>query len=265
MKKFIFLIPIIIFLLFTTLGSRLFASGSISPSTLVLITAVVMGILVLSRPKTKTAAKPISEVEKLVRGEFAPDAFTGTSQKDALFQSALKDYSASCPKAALSKLLKLAPQCSTDQETYATAIATALCYLSTQKYSEALRQYTTAIVLHPSADLALALGSCHQRLGELRQAKDSYQFALELDETCLEARCSLATACVADGNYREGLHHAMLALEQDENASSALATAAICHGLLGDPLLQKHYTEKAVQNGYKEDKITSTISALKKR
>ncbi len=264
MKKFAFFIPVLIFLAFTMVSSRLFAAGTVSPATLVLMILPVLLISLLLRPKKNAAPKASFDVEAQVRGDFAPDAFTGSDRKDKLFQGAMKDYCTNCPKAALTKLTKLAPLCSNDQETYAAAMLTALCCITVQKFPEALRQYTTAIVLHPTADLALALGSCHQRLGELRQAKDSYQFALELDARCLEARCALATACVADRSYQEGLQHAMLALEQEENQPSALATAAICHGLLGDSLLQKHYTQKAVENGYKEEKITSTISALKK-
>ncbi len=265
MKKLLFFVPVLIFLVFTMFSSRLFAAGTVNPTTLVVIIAVFLLVALLVRPKKTAAPKAASEIEDQVRGDFAPDAFTGNDKKDKLFQQAMKDYGSNCPKAAMTKLTKLAPMCSNDQETYAAAMLTALCCISNQKFSEALRQYTTAIVLHPTAELALALGSCHQRLGELRQAKDSYQFALELDENCLDARCALATACVADWEYEEGLKHAMRALEQDENQSSALATAAICHGLLGDSLLQKHYTQKAVENGYKADKITSTISALKKR
>jgi len=83
--------------------------------------------------------------------------------------------------------------------------------------------------------------------------------------TCLEARSRIATTFVADGDYDAALEQSMLVLEQEETNASALATAAICYGLLKDPILSKRYTQLAVDNGYSEKKITETISALKKR
>lgn len=264
MKKFAYFIPIILILAATLLGNRLFASGSISPTTLVVAMVAVFAILILVRPKG-AAPKPVSDVEKKVRGDFAKDAFADNDQLNAKFQAALKDYSGNCPKAALGKLEKLASQCHTSQETYAVSVATALCFISVNKYKEAIREYTRALGLHPTSDLAVSLGSCHQRLGQLDKARDSYEFALDLDAGNTEARSNLATAYVADGDYRAGLEQAMLALEQDEKQASALATAAICHGLLDDQLMHKHYTKLAVENGYSEKKITDTVSALKKR
>ena len=264
MKKFTFLIPVIMVLLFSLIGTRLFAAGAISPAALVIIMVIFLGGLLLARPKA-AAPKPTSDVEKMVRGAFAKDAFSDEPQLTAKFQAALKDYSSNCPKAALGKLSKLAPLCRNDAETYAVSIATAMCHITLQNFKEAARAYNMAIVLHPSGELAITMGSCHQRLGELKKAKDAYEFALELEPENTEARCSLATVYVADGDYETALAQAKLALEQNENLSSALATAAICYGVLDDSLMHKHYTQLAVDNGYSQEKITKTVSALKKR
>lgn len=264
MKKFGFIFPIVLVFLFSMFGSRLLASGSVSPVTLIGITIVLFVVMMLSRPK-KGAAKPVGDIEQKVRGEFARDAFAGNEQLNARFQAALKDYSGNMPKAALNKLQKLAPQCSGDQEVYAVSMATAMICISLNKPKDAIREYVRALNIHPTSELAHALGSSYQRIGELDKARDTYLYALDLDGENLEALSAIATTYVADRNYRMGLEEAMKVLEKNENHASALATAAICHGLLGDPLMSKHFTDRAVENGYKKDKITQTIDALKKR
>lgn len=264
MKKFVYFIPVLIFLLISIFGSRLLASGTLSPKVLVLITALIIGLLVVFRPKT-AAPKPVSNLEQKVRGDYAKDAFADNTQLNAKFQSAIKDYNTNCPKAALSKLTKLSSQCRKDEEIYAVSVLTAMCHLSVGKPKDAVREYTRALSLHPTSDLAHSLGSCQQRLGQLNKARDSYEFALDLDESNVEARSSLATSYVADGDYESALEQATLVLERNEKHASALATTAICYGLLNDPVMSKHYTKLAVENGYNEKKITDTISALKKR
>ena len=264
MKKFGFLIPILLLVLFSLVGTRLFASGSVSPTTLVIIMIVFFGIASLLRPKNK-APKPVSDVEENVRGDFARDAFAADPQMNAKFTAALKDYSSSMPKAALAKLTKLAPQCKTDEEIYAVAVATAMVQITLQKYPDAIRQFNKALLIHPTPEHAMTQGSCFQRLGELKKARDAYQYALDLDPANIEARSSIATTYVAEGDYEMALEEALLVLEKDANHASSLATAAICYGLLKDPVLSKRYTQLAVDNGYNEKKITETISALKKR
>lgn len=264
MKKFGFLLPIVLVVLFSMYGTRLVASGTISPMTMILVGFVPLVVLFLVRPKA-AAPKPVSDIEKKIRGEFAKDAFADKPDLAVKFQAVLKDYSSNMPKAALSKLQKLAPQCSTDEETYAVAVATAMIHTTLGKPKDAIREYVRALNLHPTSETAHALGSSYQRIGELDKAIDTYQYAIDLDSGNLEALSALATAYVADGSYRKGLNQAMLVLEKNETNASALATAAICYGLLDDPVMHKRYTELAVENGYKKDKIIQTVDALKKR
>lgn len=261
-KSGLYFIPILIFGLVMLLGNKLFLSGTISPTVLMIIGVVAVVLLVLVRPKSSAKAAP-SEALSLL-DDLAKEAFADDPALESKFQSAAADYVANCPKAALNKLGKLAPQCSTDADRYAVAMVSGLCYSSLNEYEKAVAEYNRAVVIHPSAKLAITIGSCQQRLGELRKARDSYEFALDLDPKNIEALSNLATAYVADRKYSDGLETAMQVLELDENHASALATAAICSGLKGDTLMQKHYTDRAVQNGYNLEKITKTISALKK-
>ncbi len=264
MKNLLFLVPIALFLVFSAFSSRLFAAGTVSPSMMVLLSIGLMAaIMMLFRPKAAKRS-PITGVEETIRGEFAKDAFLDDPKKNAQFQAIVKAYSGNMPKSAASKLPKLQPLCVTDQERYAFARLSALVHTALGKYGEAARQYTTALVLHPTSDLAVELGACQQRLGELKKARESYQYAIDLDETNLDARCRLATAYVADRKYEEALEEALAVLDKAAANESALATAAICYGLLDEPLLYKRYTELAVENGYKQDKITETVKALKK-
>lgn len=169
------------------------------------------------------------------------------------------------PKAALAKLTKLAPLCTGEKEIYAVSMATGQVYMLLGKPLPAIREYTRALGLHPTAEGAMELGSCHQRLGNLDKARDSYEFAMDLDPDNLEARAKIATTYVADGDYNTALEQAQMVLAKDEKHASALATAAICCGLTGDPIMCRHYTTLAVDNGYSQKKIEDTISALKKR
>ncbi|MBR3950146.1 MAG: tetratricopeptide repeat protein [Oscillospiraceae bacterium] len=264
MKKLGFLIPLLMFLGLSLFLPRLFTGGAGGKGTMVLFIGLFVMTAFLFRPKNK-GARPVSDVEAGVRGEFAKDAFADDPQHNARFQSALKDYSQRMPKSALNKLNKLAQECSGDREQYAISMALALCAQQQQNYKEAIRHYNKALLLHPTAELAMTVGSVHQRLGELRKARDSYEFALDLDDSCIEARSRIATTHVADGNYDTALEQAERILEQDASNASALATAAICSALTNDPVMANRYRQLAVENGYSEKKITETISALKKR
>ena len=70
MKKLSFLFPILIFLLFMTLGNKIFTTGKVSPSTLVIIVVVAMVMITMMKPKG-SAAKATSNIEQKARGEFA--------------------------------------------------------------------------------------------------------------------------------------------------------------------------------------------------
>ena len=264
MKKISFFIPILIFLLFSVLGKRIFTTGTISPLTLVLVAVIVLGLLLMLKPKAK-GAKPASNLEQKARGEFAKDAFADNPKLEAMFQSAIQDYSNSMPKSALTKLTKLAGLCTNDQEIYAVSMATAQCQLIIGKPLPAIREYTRALGLHPTAEVAMDLGSCHQRLGNLEKARDSYEFALELDPENLEARSRIATTYVADHDFATALAQAEMIIDRDDTHASALATAAICHGVLNNPIMYRHYTQLAVENGYNQKKIEETVTTLKKR
>ena len=264
MKKLMMFVPILIFLVFMFVGSRLFTSGTTSPMTMVLLMALPLGLLLLMKPKAR-GPKLASDLEKLARGEFAKDAFANDPKLEAMFLGAIKDYNSSMPKAALNKFTKLAALCTDEKDIYAVSMATAQCHLTLGKPLPAIREYTRALGLHPTTEVAMELGSCHQRLGNLDKARDSYEFALDLDATNLEAHSRIATTHVADGNYHAALKQAELVLDADEHHASALATTAICYGLLDDPIMSKRYKELAVENGYSAKKIDETIAALEKR
>lgn len=264
MKKLAFFVPILFFAGAMFVGSKFMASGNVSPTTMMLGMVAILVVVSVFRPKSKQTVKPADELESEIRGDFARDAFAGDAQLNAKFQSALKDMSSSMPKSAYNKLTKLAPLCQGDQEKYAVAMATAQVQMANGKFADAARQYTTALVIHPSSGLAMKQGGCYQRIGELSKARSAYTYALDLDENNLEAHSAIATTYVADREYDEALGVALRVLEKDENHASSLATAAICYGLLNDPIMSKHFADRAEAQGYSRKKINETISALKK-
>ncbi len=264
MKFLMMLVPVLMLLVFMRLSSGIIASGSVNPLVLVGISAFFLVMLMFSRSKNK-GSKPVTDLEKKARGEFAKDAFADDPKLGAMFQAAIKDFNSNMPKAAMNKLTKLAGLCTGDKEIYAVAMATAQCLLVDGKPLPAVREYTKALTIHPTAEVAMELGSCHQRLGNLDKARDSYEFALDLDESNLEALSRIATTYVADHEFATALEYANQVIDKDEAHASALATAAICHGLLGDSVMRNYYTNQAVENGYSKNKIEETISTLKKR
>lgn len=264
MKKLAFFVPILMFTGSLFIGSKLMSSGNMSPVMMVVLMVGILFAVSLFRPKPKQTVKPADELENEIRGDFAKNAFLDDEQLNLKFKSALKDYSGNMPKAAYSKLTKLVPLCRNDQEKYVVAIATAQVQMTLGKFMDACRQYTTALVIHPSTELAMKQGGCYQRLGELDKARSAYTYALDLEESNLEAHSAIATTYVADRNYEEALGVALKVLEKNENHASSLATTAICYGLLGESDMRDLYTDRAEANGYSRRKINDTISALKR-
>lgn len=263
-KSGIFILPLLIFGIISIFGARLFASGSLSPAAIVAIGAGAMLLMAFIRPKApKGAGAPDASLSLM--GNHAEEAFCHDEKLSKTFHSALSDYRNAMPKAATAKLEKLQPLCKTDADTFAVCVALGMTKTTVGDYESAIKLYNKAIVLHPTTELAMAIGAAQQRIGELEQARDSYDFALELDPNNIEAFSAKATAYVGDGMFEEAITEARLALEIDENHASALATCAICYGVLDDSLLCRSYTDKAVENGYKADKISATIPALKKK
>lgn len=261
-KPGLFLIPILIFAVVSYFGTRLFASGAMSPAAMVAIFGGIMILMAFIRPKSSTGT---DKVNLSLMGELAMDAFANDEDLRAKFNSAVADYAASMPKACLNKLSQLEPQCKTDADIYAVTVMTGMAKALSGDFEAVIKLYNKAVILCPTPDLAGALGSAHQRLGELDKAIDAYEFALDLDPENLDARSALATAFVANGDFEKAIDASQEVLDRDETNASALATIAICHGVLGDDDLSSGYTEKAVAQGYKRDKIAATIPALKKK
>lgn len=264
MKRFGFmLMPILVILIGTTLVPRVVAGGA-SPFSLVLVAAVLMGVTYLLRPK-KAATKSTQQVIEEILDDYCKDAFADNEVLGKKYLSALSDIGNNMPKSALSKLEKLESQCSSDRQIYAVALASSRCHMAARDFKKMIRHLNKAIVLNPTDKLAYQIGDCHQRLGDLDKARDSYEFAMELNPSEPQYPSSLGTVCVGNGQYSLALEYAQDALDLDENFSQALATSAICYGLKNDSVMYSFYLDKAVANGYSQEKIESTVKALKKR
>lgn len=263
MNKIGFLFPILFILMFTLITPRVFA-GAMSPSTMVLMGGAILVVMMLFRPK-KAATKTAQAVADEIMDDFSADAFDGDEVLRKKFYAALSDLGGNMPKGAVSKLQKLAPLCTGKKEQYAVAMATALCWKKQNNHKNAVREYNKAVIIHPSASLAFTIGDCYQRLGELDKARDSYEFAQELEPGNAKYPSCIATTYVGDGNYNAAMDYAAEALDLDETYAQALATMAICHGMQDDALMHRHYLKLAADNGYSQQKILDTVKALKKR
>lgn len=260
MKKFL---PVVALVAILFAAYKMMSAGTLSPVMLIAVTIGITLAFAAMRPKSKGPTVTADSIWELL-GDFSKDAFSDESQESKEFQTAVANLLGNMPKAALAKLDRLAPKCRSNQETYAVALLTATICAKLDDYKRAITEYNRAIVLNPTSDVAMKIGSAHQRLGQLKQARDSYEFAIELDSANIPAMSALATAWVADGQYDDALDYAEEVLKLDETNASALATCAICHGLLNHPQRSEEYTEMAVREGYSRKKIEETIKALKK-
>lgn len=263
MKKIGFLFPVLFILMFTLVTPRVF-SGAITPSTMLLISGGLVVVMLLFRPK-KAATKTAQAIADEILDEYCSDAFADDEALSRKFYSALNDIGGNMPKSAVSKLEKLETLCSGKKERYAVAVAAGYAWKKQNHFKNASREYNKAVVLYPNAPLAYTIGDCQQRLGYLDKARDSYEFALELDGTNPQYPSSIATTYVGDGDYDTAMDYAADALAIQETFPQALATMAICYGMRDNSLMHKHYLKLAIDNGYKEEKILDTIKALKKR
>ncbi|MBO7251861.1 MAG: hypothetical protein J6V25_04470 [Oscillospiraceae bacterium] len=264
MKKIIFaFLPILIIVAGASIVPGLLSSG-IDPKLLVVISIGLVSVLYAMRPK-KAAPKSVQQIIDEVLDDYSKDAFASDAALDKSFRATLSDIGNNLPKTALNKLKKLELNCTENPQKYAVAMASAKCYQLSKDFKNVIREYNKAIVLHPTDLLAYRIGDCHQRLGALEKARDSYEFAAELDPNNPQYPSSIGTVCVGEGNYDAAMDYAMDALVIDENFSQALATMAICHGVKRNSAMCDHYTAQAVANGYSQEKIESTIKALIKR
>lgn len=263
-KNGVFLVPILVIGVFMLISNRLMSSGAMSPSTMVIIGAVAFVLMLLIRPQKPTSQTSPDTALSLL-GDYSKDAFSYDESLSSQFQSAVSDFLNSMPKSAVKKLEKLQALCKTDADTYAVSVAMGMIKCQNDDYAEAIKLFNKAVVLHPTAQLAESIASAQQRIGELDEAIDSYEFALDLDPEAIDIRAKLATACVGNGDFESAIDHAQLVLDKQEDHASALATIAICHGVLDHTDLYNGYTAKASEAGYSEQKITTTVTALKKK
>lgn len=264
MKKFGFILVPVLFLGFGILVVPKLLSSGANPMTLIFLSMGMLAVLLLFRPKA-VAPKSMTEITDAIADDFCKGAFADKPELNKKFVSALTDISKNMPKAAVQKLQKLAAECTTDAEKYAVALATALAYRQFKDFRGMIREYNKAVVLNPKADIAYQIGDCHQHLGNLDKARDSYEFAMELDAANPQYPSSLGTVYVGEGDYDTAMDYARDALELDAAFPQALATMAICYGMQDDALMHNHYLELAMNNGYSREKIESTIATLKKR
>ncbi len=265
MKKSAILIPVVLVLALFLFGGDLMKSFTSNPISLLLLPIIGFGMMMIAKPKNHNGAPCDTDETLLLLGDFAKDAFAHNEKLSAQFTSAVSNFLDGKPMAAAGKLEKLKPQCVTDTDTYAVNILLGKIKASKGDYENALDLLNKAVLIHPTTELAMEIGSVQQRIGELEKARSSYEFALDLDPNNIAARSALATAYVGDGMFEEAIEEALTALEMDENHASSLATCAISYGVLDDPLMCKSFTSKAVDNGYSADKINNTITALKKK
>lgn len=264
MKKFgNLLIPIAVFLIVFIFFKQVFGSGPINPLVMGGIIVVCLLGTTLLRPKKKVSKSVDSALSLL--GDFGKEAFSYDEKLSAQFQSAVSDFLNSMPKAAAKKLEMLQTLCKTDADTYAVSVTLGMIKSYEDDHAAAIKLFNRAVVLHPTAQLAETIGSAQQRIGELVSAMDSYEFALDLDPEQIDIRAKLATACVGNGDFETAIDHAQLVLDRQADHASALATIAICHGVLSHSDLYSGYTAKAVEAGYSEQKITTTVTALQKK
>lgn len=224
---------------------------------------IILGSIgtMFKKPKQRPVANKKALYQKAYP-EFIQEPFAEDPKLEKRFYEAIHDYNRNRPEAAIAKLEKLRKECQRTSDLRAVTVFSALCLTDLGRHKDALNQYEAARRIRDCSTLASNMGLCAYRLGNLRQAQDLYEEAIQMDSSNAFAYNNLSTLYFAVGDYESALGAAQDAISCNEKMPQALSTAAICAKLLGFDGDYDQYYRRAVAAGYDGDKIKRVIKQL---
>jgi tetratricopeptide (TPR) repeat protein len=264
MKLLRFILPILLILAVLGLyGYQYFVQDNLETRDITRGAIIILGAIgtMFKKPKQRPVANKKALYQKAYP-EFMQEPFADEPKLEKRFYDAVHDYNRSKPADAVAKLEKIRKECRNTAEMRAVTVFTALCLTDLGRHGDALKQYEAARRIRDCSTLASNMGLCAYRLGNLRQAQDYYEEAIQLDSNNAFAYNNLSTLYFAVGDYESALGAAQDAISCNEKMPQALSTAAICAKLLGFDGDYEQYYRRAVAAGYDGDKIKRVIKQL---
>lgn len=264
MKALRYILPILLILAVLGLyGYQYFVENSLETRDITRGAIIILGAIgtMFKKPKQRPVANKKALYQKAYP-EFIQEPFADEPKLEKRFYDAVHDYNRNKPADAVTKLEKLRKECRNTAEMRAVTVFTALCLTDLGRHGDALKQYEAARRIRDCSTLASNMGLCAYRLGNLRQAQDYYEEAIQLDSNNAFAYNNLSTLYFAVGDYESALGAAQDAISCNEKMPQALSTAAICAKLLGFDGDYDQYYRRAVAAGYDGDKIKRVIKQL---
>lgn len=264
MKLLRFILPILLILAVLGLyGYQYFVQDNLETRDITRGAIIILGAIgtMFKKPKQRPVANKKALYQKAYP-EFIQEPFADEPKLEKRFYDAVHDYNRNKPADAVAKLEKLRKECRNTAEMRAVTVFTALCLTDLGRHGDALKQYEAARRIRDCSTLASNMGLCAYRLGNLRQAQDYYEEAIQLDSNNAFAYNNLSTLYFAVGDYESALGAAQDAISCNEKMPQALSTAAICAKLLGFDGDYEQYYRRAVAAGYDGDKIKRVIKQL---
>lgn len=264
MKALRYILPILLILAVLGLyGYQYFVQDNLETRDITRGAIIILGAIgtMFKKPKQRPVANKKALYQKAYP-EFIQEPFADEPKLEKRFYDAVHDYNRNKPADAVAKLEKLRKECRNTAEMRAVTVFTALCLTDLGRHGDALKQYEAARRIRDCSTLASNMGLCAYRLGNLRQAQDYYEEAIQLDSNNAFAYNNLSTLYFAVGDYESALGAAQDAISCNEKMPQALSTAAICAKLLGFDGDYDQYYRRAVAAGYDGDKIKRVIKQL---
>ncbi len=164
---------------------------------------------------------------------------------------------------AASTMLVALPGCGGSHSRYQSYMERGKQYLASGNLAKASIEFRNALQIEPkSGDAYYFNGQVAERRGELREAIDSYQAAVDVQPKDNRARASLAKVFVLAGLTQQALQMISPGLLDHPNDPDLLAARAAARHQLKDDAEAREDAERAVQVAPTNENAIAVLSAL---
>ena len=191
------------------------------------------------------------------------NAFLNDPKLEKEFCHALDAFNADLSQKALSCLERLADKVTRNEDRFAIAVFTALCYDDMQAYPQAIRSYEDALRFSENSTVYSNLGICFQRVGDYDRAIEAYEDAIRMDPNNANPYNNIAQLLIRSEEYEGALAYAEKASALAPNLKAAHNARAICHAMLGNTEEYEKALRQSVMCGENRQKIEDFIRSLR--
>jgi tetratricopeptide (TPR) repeat protein len=200
---------------------------------------------------------------KAAYGHLIGTAFSGDPKLEKLLYKALDDFNNRRYSASLKKLEELRIASPKSADRFAVAAFSALCQSRMGNFDEAIRLYSSALMIREHSTVSSNMGNCYLELGKTEEALECFHRALRADKANPNALNNIAQLYIQLGEYEEALVYAEAALEINGKMPQALNAMAICYAMLDYDEESETYFRRAVACGSDGKTLRAYINNLR--